>query len=109
MSPPSQLIKGGLLFEGSDFAAWRERIISFVNHRLGVDEEGDTEANLHDERKEFGLALIQVNISRALFSRVPSDNRKHPERLLSSLENLAKPFRFSDLPGIVRGLAYGET
>ena len=97
----------GLLYEGSDFAAWKAKLRSLLRQQ-GLDLD-----DLIKNKRQTFQTLFKRNvimhsvISKSVTSRLPGgDDDLDTKTLLQKLEGRAKPFRFMDLPAELRNLIY---
>ena len=108
-----------LLYEGSDFAAWRKKIGALISLHLHSEDADDvydydflagchdgSDYELEEEPFQTAATTIENYVSKGLLDRVPDDIRKRPFQLVAHLEGLAKPLRLMDLPEVVRQRVY---
>ena len=113
MAHQGLLTTSGLLYEGSDYAAWREKMEAIVvMHYL---DDGDDEDNydyeyvagyVDDKVDKEVAATIQNSVFKSLLHRLPDDIRDRPIQLIDHLEGLAKPLRFMKLPEVAKQRVY---
>jgi hypothetical protein len=132
MPHQGRITRSELLYEGSDFAAWRKKMTAVLNVHFADEDEEEDEHEEHAEHEEhdehdvddedeedeedvgegcvcsdyrpFRAAafLVQKYVYTRLLRRVPEDIRDRPLRLLSYLKGIATPLRLFDLPLVVR-------
>ncbi|KAK3613299.1 hypothetical protein LTR22_028209, partial [Elasticomyces elasticus] len=109
MGTSGKLTRSGLLYEGN-FTEWRDRIANLLDIH-GVDIDAIPCPVYRDwtglAKRQHTVELITTQISPALLSRIPATNLRCPKRLLSSVQDMAKPFRFDDLPPELRSRVFG--
>ncbi|KAK5744117.1 hypothetical protein LTS12_023593 [Elasticomyces elasticus] len=109
MGTSGKLTRSGLLYEGN-FTEWRDRIANLLDIH-GVDIDAIPCPVYRDwsglAKRQHTVELITTQISPALLSRIPATNLKCPKRLLSSVQDMAKPFRLDDLPPELRSRVFG--
>ncbi|KAK5723151.1 hypothetical protein LTR17_013946 [Elasticomyces elasticus] len=109
MGSSGKLTRSGLLYEGN-YTEWRDRISDLLEIR-GVNVEEVSCPSYHDwsglAKRQRNIDLITDHISPALLSRISATDLTCPKRLLSSVQNMAKPFRLDDLPPELRSRIFG--
>ncbi|KAK5732922.1 hypothetical protein LTS12_027045 [Elasticomyces elasticus] len=109
MGTSGKLTRSGLLYEGN-FTEWRDRIANLLDIH-GVDSDAIPCPVYRDwnglAKRQDTVELIATQVSPALLSRIPTTNLQCPTRLLSSVQDMAKPFRLNDLPPELRSRVFG--
>ena len=110
MNSTSKLDASGLLYEGSDFKKWLLALRPVLaQHFPGLSCSG---APWWFFSLPPGVSHSDVcdsiwwHVSPHVRSRVPENDRKTPEQLVSALCATARPFRFMDLPAEIRLRVY---
>ncbi|KAK5708736.1 hypothetical protein LTR17_020446 [Elasticomyces elasticus] len=104
MAASDDLTKSGLLYEGN-YTEWRDRIDSLLKV-YGMDIDKISQPAYRNRRtlveRQKAAKLISDQVSPALLGRIAATDARDPETLLLSLQAVAKPFRFNDLPPELR-------
>jgi hypothetical protein len=113
MQATSKLETSGLLYEGSDFAAWLDSLRTILAQQLAGLRVKHTPATgyicvlpLSHTIRDV-CACIWWHVSPHIRSRVPEYDRQNTHRLLNALNRTARPFHLLDLPAEIRLKVYG--
>lgn len=99
------IIQSGLLYEGSDYGTWLEKIKLLLAHKMNLDDgevEDLDDLGLSSSEQQEAIDVLRAYASKHVLQRVPDYAKKRPGRFLQSLKGLAKPFRFAELPDHVQ-------
>lgn len=105
MPTTDELIQSGLLYEGSDYELWLERIKILLKHKLDLEIEDIDNIGDYDitfEEHQGIVDLVPAYVSKSVLQRVPEYAKSDSKRLLQSLKGRAKPFRFMELPDPIK-------
>lgn len=105
MVEPNELIDSGLLFEGSAYGPWLEKMELVLKHKFRLDDSDLYDLDncgLRAKVRQEVVDAICTYASSYVLSRVPDCAKKRPGLLLQSLRGQAKPFRFMKLPDHIK-------
>ncbi|KAK4629715.1 hypothetical protein CLAFUW4_07674 [Fulvia fulva] len=107
MSRPGATTMLGLLYEGSDFEAWKERLRGLLQQQdLDLDHLTQNPHN-YDAASRRNI-IIRATVSESVLTRLrtPAIWSVPTGPLLKILKRRAQPFRFLDLPAELRNHIY---
>lgn len=119
MAPVSNFIVSGVLYAGSDFNEWANRMSAILRieglakftyeeaKASGFSFRARGRGPATDKKAALLILTSSAFVSAALLSRVIPWAKQEPNFLWEQLELQTKPFRFLDLPPELRNSIYG--